>query len=240
MSDSYDLHRKSVHADMEKRRRALAATKSKGKERATADDLDEWDVERRDLPEQFLSGGSVDLARQIVSGRSSSTAPLQDRLKDLEFTVRLTHVLKWSLKLTCPPQMDRLQTFTNSALQMTRVAEANLDRRFALLNISLASRSQPAPPSAHPDPTALSSYIIPTQPRPPATDPQDLFRALSRIDVERPQTQIGDAALRAMREVQRAADSSTGERRLTGGVPPPTPRKPPGTPRRATTPGRGR
>ncbi|RPD59709.1 hypothetical protein L227DRAFT_586562 [Lentinus tigrinus ALCF2SS1-6] len=222
LSDSYDLHRKSVQADMEKRRRALAAAKSKGKERANADDLDDWDVERRDLPEQFLSGGSVDLARQIVSGRSSSTAPLQDRLKDLEFT------------------MDRLHTFTNSALQMTRVVEANLDRRFALLNISLASRSQPAPPSAHPDPTALSSYIIPTQPRPPATDPQDLFRALSRIDVERPQTQIGDAARRAVREVQRAADSSAGERRLTGGVPPPTPRKPPGTPRRATTPGKGR
>ncbi len=142
---------------------------------------------------------------------------------------------------SCPVhQMDRLHTFTNSALQTTRVAEANLDRRFALLNISLASRSQPAPPSAHPDPSALSSYIIPTQPRPPATDPQDLFRALSRIDVERPQTQIGDAARRAMREVQRAADSSAGERRLTGGVPPPTPRKPPGTPRRATTPGRGR
>ncbi|RDX56966.1 hypothetical protein OH76DRAFT_1491402 [Lentinus brumalis] len=222
LSDSYDMHRKSVQADMEKRRRALAAAKSKGKERASADDLDDWDVERRDLPDQFKTGGSVDLARQIVSGRSPSTAPLQDRLRDLEYT------------------MDRLHTFTNSALQTTRVAEANLDRRFALLNISLASRSQPAPPSAHPDPSALSSYIIPTQPRPPATDPQDLFRALSRIDVERPQTQIGDAARRAMREVQRAADSSAGERRLTGGVPPPTPRKPPGTPRRATTPGRGR
>ena len=103
LSDSYDLHRKSVQADMEKRRRVLAGAKSKGKERATADDLDEWDVERRDLPEQFLSGGSVDLARQIVSGRSSSTAPLQDRLKDLEFTVRLTHVMKWSLSLTCSP-----------------------------------------------------------------------------------------------------------------------------------------
>lgn len=75
----------------------MAGAKSKGKERATADDLDDWDVERRDLPEQFLSGGSVDLARQIVSGRSSSAAPLQDRLKDLEFTVRLTRVWIYSL-----------------------------------------------------------------------------------------------------------------------------------------------
>ncbi|KAI0707056.1 Mis12-Mtw1 protein family-domain-containing protein [Earliella scabrosa] len=219
LSDSYDAHKKSVQAEMEKRRRALAAAKSKGKERASADDLDDWDVERRDLPDQFLASGSVDLARGIVSNRSTGDPSLQGRLKDLEYT------------------MDRLHTFANSAIQTTRVAEGNLDRRFALLNISLVSRSQPAPPTAHSDPTALSSYIIPSQPRPPATDPQDLLRALSRIDADRPQ---GDAARRAVREVQRAADSSAGERRLTGGVPPPTPRKPPGTPRRATTPGRGR
>ncbi|KAI0749291.1 Mis12-Mtw1 protein family-domain-containing protein [Daedaleopsis nitida] len=221
LSDSYDAHRKSVHADMEKRKRALAATKSKGKERATVDDLDDWDVERRDLPEQFLAGGSVDLARGLVAGHSSGETPLNGRLKDLEYT------------------MDRLHAFAHSALQTAHVAEGNLDRRFALLNISLASRSQPAPPSSHPDPTALSSYIIPSQPRPPATDPQDLFRALSRIDADRPQAQIGDAARRAVREVQRAADSSAGERRLTVAAPP-TPRKPPGTPRRATTPGKGR
>ncbi len=89
---------------MEKRRRALAAAKSKGKERASADDLDDWDVERRDLPDQFKTGGSVDLARQIVSGRSPSTAPLQDRLRDLEYTVRLSRVPEALAKLmSCPP-----------------------------------------------------------------------------------------------------------------------------------------
>ncbi|KAI0324747.1 hypothetical protein GY45DRAFT_1331204 [Cubamyces sp. BRFM 1775] len=223
LSDSYDAHRKAVHAEMEKRRRALAAWKAKGKERATAEDLDDWDVEKRDLPSEFLSSGSVDLARELVFGDTSKRNPLSGRLKDLEYT------------------MDRVHTFANAALQTTRVAEDDLDRRFALLNISLASRSQPAPPAAHSDPASISSYIPPTHPRPPATDPQDLLRALSRIDAERPPTQVGDAARRAVREVQRATDASVGmsERHLTS-VPPPTPRKPPGTPRRATTPGKGR
>ncbi|KAI9061190.1 hypothetical protein FKP32DRAFT_1631862 [Trametes sanguinea] len=223
LSDSYDAHRKSVLAEMEKRRRALATLRAKGKERATEQDLDDWDVERRDLPEDFLSSGNVDLARELVFGDPSKRNPLSNRLKELEFT------------------MDRVHTFANAALQTTRVAEADLDRRFALLNISLASRSQPAPPGAHADSSSLSSFVPPTNLRPPATDPQDLLRALSRIDAERPPTQVGDAARRAVREVQRATDASAGmgERRLTG-VPPPTPRKPPGTPRRATTPGKGR
>ncbi|KAI0671351.1 Mis12-Mtw1 protein family-domain-containing protein [Trametes maxima] len=221
LSDSYDAHRKSVHGDMEKRKRNLATRKSKGKERASTEDLDDWDVERRDLPEESLSSGNVELARGIVFGDLSKRSPLSGRIKELECT------------------MDRVHTFANAALQTSRVAEADLDRRFALLNISLTSRSQPAH-HAHSDPTALSSYIPPTHPR-PGTDPQDLLRALSRIDAERPPTQVGDAARRAVREVHRATDASAGmsERRLTG-VPPPTPRKPPGTPRRATTPGKGR
>ena len=88
LSDSYDAHRKAVQAEMEKRRRALTIAKSKGKERASAEDLDDWDVERRDLPEQFLSSGSVDRARTIVYGDTSQVSALQARLKDLEYTVR--------------------------------------------------------------------------------------------------------------------------------------------------------
>ncbi|KAI0635540.1 Mis12-Mtw1 protein family-domain-containing protein [Trametes polyzona] len=222
LSDSYDSHRKSVHAEMEKRKRALAAWKAKGKERASAEDLDDWDVESRDLPQE-VSASAIEVARGIVWGDTSERNPLRSRLQDLEYT------------------MDRVHSFANAALQTTRVAEADLDRRFALLNISLTSRSQPAPPTSQSDPTALSSYIPPSHPRPAVVDPQDLLRTLSRIDAERPQTQVGDAARRALREVQRATDATAGmaERRLTG-VPPPTPRKPPGTPRRAATPGKGR
>lgn len=121
------------------------------------------------------------------------------------------------------------------------MAEADLDRRFARLSILLASRSQSLPSALSQSATALSSYLPTSLSRPPATtDPQDLLRALSRADAERPQSQVGDAARRAAREVQRAHDAGGGlsERRLT--VAPPTPRKPPGTPRRANTPGRAR
>lgn len=86
-------------------------------------------------------------------------------------------------------------------------------------------------------------------------DPQEIFRALSRVDVKRPPQQIGDAARRAGREAQRARASAVGlgggaglgsgtganregdgreriqERKLTG-VAPATPRKVPGTPSR--------
>lgn len=68
------------------------------------------------------------------------------------------------------------------------------------------------------------------------TDPQDVLRALSRIDMQRPPAQVGDSARRAAREAQRANESSNVERKLTGI--PNTPRKAPGTPRRAGTPGR--
>ncbi len=93
LSDSYDSHRKSVQAEMEKRRRALTAAKSKGKERASAEDLDDWDVERRDLPEKFLGSGSVDVARGLVFGDSSKKTPLLGRLQELEYTVRRFAVL---------------------------------------------------------------------------------------------------------------------------------------------------
>ena len=137
-------------------------------------------------------------------------------------------------------QADRLHALLHDGLETTRLAEMDLDRRFALLSVSLSSRIQPT--AAIPSATALSSYLPPTLSRPPpTTDPHALLRAMSRVDAARPQTKVGDAARRASREVQRVQDTSNGmaERRLTG-VLPPTPRKPPGTPRRATTPGRGR
>ena len=75
-------------------------------------------------------------------------------------------------------------------------------------------------------------------------DPQDLIRAISRTDASRPVGQIGDAARRAVRDVQRVRESQAhqdgtllvmSERKLT--EVPPIPRKPPGTPKRPTTPG---
>lgn len=75
-------------------------------------------------------------------------------------------------------------------------------------------------------------------------EPMELLRALARVDIERPPAMVGDAARRAVREVQRVEESGghgvLGERRLTGVPPPMTPRKMPGTPRRGTTPARER
>lgn len=219
VSHQYNTYRAEMLAELEKQ----SLAKAKGKQRASADEIDEWEVDERALSEHFRRSGSLDLARKVV-GPEGGKSPLGGRLQDLEYTV------------------DHLHTLAHSALETTHIAEFDLNRRFALLNISLSTRAQPAPSSVPHNPGALSSYLPPSLTRlPPTTDPQDLLRALSRIDAERPQNQVGDAARRAAREVQRAADAPIGmsERRLTG-VPPPTPRKPPGTPRRATTPGRGR
>ncbi|EMD31504.1 hypothetical protein CERSUDRAFT_100359 [Gelatoporia subvermispora B] len=223
ISNTFNAYRSSILTEcerLEKRHQNFVSARAKGKQRATVDDLDAWEVEERYLPEHFRGRGQIELARSVIQATPDDESPLRARLRDLEF------------------KLDHLHGLANSALESTRVSQADLDRRFALLNISLVSRSQSAPPST----SALSSYLPPTLSRPhPTTDPQDLLRALSRIDASRPQAQVGDAARRAVREVQRAADASGGlaERKLTG-VPPPTPRKPPGTPRRATTPGRGR
>ncbi|KAI0925492.1 hypothetical protein AcV5_008214 [Taiwanofungus camphoratus] len=220
VSQHYNSYRAEVLAEIDK----LTSAKAKGKQRAFGDDLDDWDVLQHDLPEYFRGSGNLDLARKIVSSEAGRSSSLSSRLGDLEYTI------------------DRLHSITNCALETTRISEIDLDRRFALLNISLATRSQPVPTSIPSTSTALSSYLPPSLSRPPpTTDPQDLLRTLSRIDAQRPQTQVGDAARRAVREVQRANDASSGvgERRLTE-VAPPTPRKPPGTPRRATTPGKGR
>ncbi|KAH9830289.1 Mis12-Mtw1 protein family-domain-containing protein [Rhodofomes roseus] len=219
VTNHHHAFRMEIAAELDK----AASTKAKGKQRAVPED--DWDIDSRDLPEHFRGKAGVELARRLVNGEAAQQDPLSSRLDSMEYT------------------MDHAHVMTNSALETTRIAETDLDRRFAMLNISLASRSQPAPTSLPSTSGALSSYLPPSLSRPPpTTDPQDLLRALSRIDAERPQNQVGDAARRAVREVQRATDAPGGmtERRLTAGVAPPTPRKPPGTPRRATTPGKGR
>ncbi|KAH9924106.1 Mis12-Mtw1 protein family-domain-containing protein [Amylocystis lapponica] len=76
---------------------------------------------------------------------------------------------------------------------------------------SICVKMDPSPAINTSSSTALSSYLPPSLSRPPpTTDPQDLLRALSRIDAERPPAQVGDAALRAVREVQRATDAGAG------------------------------
>ncbi|KAF9493111.1 hypothetical protein BDN71DRAFT_1450623 [Pleurotus eryngii] len=228
------------------------SSKSKGKQRASSDDIDEdddWKIREHALPETLRSG--LDLAKAVLSQMKTRSkgekrivgpastyaahireceekeAELRRQEKDLEFN------------------LDMINSFLNTARETTGIAEATLDQRFALLSFSLASRSNPMPPESAGTGHLLSSYV----PRElggivsgGSADPQELMRALANVDRERPPSQVGDAARRAVREVQRAEErgAGIGERRLTG-VPmvPTTPRKIPGTPRRATTPGRG-
>ena len=137
--------------------------------------------------------------------------------------------------------------------RLAQIAASDLDKRFSLLNISLANRTRGAtyPSTFTAKSDALSNYIPPsttqaqqTQPPPmmrTTHDPHDLLRALARTDAERPREQVGDAVRRAVKDVQRvqsAGDEEIIERKLTD-LPPPTPRKPPGTPRRTQSSGKG-
>ncbi|THH17899.1 hypothetical protein EW146_g3002 [Bondarzewia mesenterica] len=217
----YNSYHAAGLADLEKRAQSRRA---KGKQRAD-EDWEEWAPAESELPVKFRGNSGFGLACSILKkdlGEKSFATLQSDRL---------------------PYKVDRLHGIVDTSARMTSTSETELDRRFALLSIALHAHSQPTP---HPalNGTSLSSYLPANLARPTAKlDPQDIFRSLSRIDMSRPPAQVGDAARRAVREVRRAHDAveSGGltERRLTG-VPPPTPRKPPGTPRRATTPGRGR
>ena len=145
-----------------------------------------------------------------------------------------------------------MHSYLNSALQTTNAASDDLDARFSLLSLTLAARSQslPLPPpssSIHTSNPLAHPTLYRTSPLPnpilQARDPQDLLRALSRLDAERPPAQVGDQARRAVREVQRVNEvGGVGERRLTltsATTVGATPRKAVGTPRRGT-PGKER
>lgn len=69
---------------------AAASNKSKGKRRASAEEIENWDIPESDLPEYFRGARCVQLARSMVTreeGMGASNAVLE-RLRDLEFKVR--------------------------------------------------------------------------------------------------------------------------------------------------------
>ncbi len=143
-------------------------------------------------------------------------------------------------------QEDRIFGSVSVAQKLVEIAAADLDERFSLLSISLAQRTlPPTNPSSLSNPSPLSNFVPVTAlpiSRYQGPDPLDLLRAISRTESSRPRS---DAARRAAKDVQRvnevrsAGDIVMAERKLTD-VPPPTPRKPPGTPKRSTTPSAGR
>lgn len=228
----YRRYEASSKADLEKRRQALkspSSAKAKGKQRAVSQEPEgdwPWLVPREeDLSDGFKGKIDPELIKQVMSSEprpgTKFQGPLDQSIEDLQFKV------------------DSLHSYVNSAVQATNMAEAELDYRFSLLSLALAARSHslPPPPSSS---STLSSYLPHTHQglsHPPGESPRDILRALSRIDKERPPGKIGDAARKAVREVQRVqvvGSGGVGERRITGLTPGlgATPRKVPGTPRR--------
>ncbi|KAG6845258.1 hypothetical protein H0H87_011993 [Tephrocybe sp. NHM501043] len=144
-------------------------------------------------------------------------------------------------------KLDHLFVKASQARTTTEVVQLALDQRFEVLAEALDARSAGSSPPGGGG--ALGQYVGVggaggmRYEREEAEETLQLLRALAKVDAARPPAQVGDAARRAAREVQRVGESGgigvLGERRLTG-VPPGgvgvTPRKMPGTPRRGTTP----
>lgn len=231
--------------------RASLSAKAKGKQRATSiepEDLEPWESE---LPEQFRGSKGYDVARYLVQAGIEGVSKGDPRRKDLLYMV-CTH--RYLIKKTNPDpyhfayQEDCLHSAVKVAHELVQITASELDRRFELLSISLAQTSTPStnPSSSHKQSTVSNFVPLPSAPstRNLGLDPQDLLSAISRTDAARPRSQLGDAARRAAKDVQRANESvvqggehsqNLSERRLKD-VPPPTPRKAPGTPKRPTTP----
>ncbi|KLO05495.1 hypothetical protein SCHPADRAFT_896210 [Schizopora paradoxa] len=215
----YNAHRESVLASINQQQRARTplSAKAKGKQRANSqepEDLDPWENE---LPPRFRGPDGFDLAKRFVGSGVENVGKGSGMSDDLRYK------------------------------KLVEISAADLDERFSLLNISLAQRTlPPTNPSSLGNPSPLSNFVpvtaLPTS-RHQGPDPLELLRAISRTESSRPRS---DAARRAAKDVQRvneirSAGESAGlqERKLTD-VPPPTPRKPPGTPKRSTTPSAGR
>ena len=238
VSQFYNSYKENSESAL--KRPPLASAKSKGKQRAT--DAEIWSTIGRELPMQFQGQKGVDLALGLIEEASTSAGfgtRLKERLSDTERKVRFarpSYTLSFRLTLTRLAQLEILDQWSRAARECAYSIEDELDRRFADLNLAITSTNvlPPIPSDALP-PRLLH---IPHGPslHPITADPQDVLRALSRIDIQRPPAQVGDSARRAAREAQRANESSNIERKLTGI--PNTPRKAPGTPRRAGTPGR--
>ncbi|KAH8112630.1 Mis12-Mtw1 protein family-domain-containing protein [Phellopilus nigrolimitatus] len=228
----YNAHQTNVLSSLNQRK-SLSA-KAKGKQRATSQEPEALEPWENELPDVFRGSKGFDVAKQLLEVGIESVGKGDSRLEELQY------------------KEDRLHAAISVAHQLTQITASELDHRFSLLSISLAQRTlPPANPSSLRNPNALSNFVpvisLPSA-RHPGPDPQDLLRAISRTDAARPRSQLGDAARRAAKDVQRAnetqaqAASEGGlmvERRLTD-VPPPTPRKPPGTPKRPSTPGTAR
>ncbi|KAF4615741.1 hypothetical protein D9613_012463 [Agrocybe pediades] len=205
------------------------------------------------------SGGGGSESSDRISGRRSSTTTQIHPTRTPSAREKQVSTIKSRLA-EVPFKVDSIFSYLSAARTTVNIAEKALNERFDVLAANLASRVDPVVPSTEGAPPSapmrmLETYVVAGPPLPGSSssasgvggnsgkaNPLDLLRALSRIDKSRPPALVGDAARRAVREMQRAEENgvgAVGDRRLTLPPPPATPlRKTPGTPRRGGTPGR--
>ena len=258
VSYEYEAYTKKLQASLDKRRAAVQldpgalSAKAKGKRRATGDidDLESQFIPTEaEIPPAFHP--ALALAKSVLGHRTVG----DDRIagggnRRGRTRTHMSHEeMEAELKRRLPEleyKVDQIFSYASAARTMVNIAEQALNERYDLLSSALTSRISPYPPPVEVAPGSsaqlLSTFVAPLSSAKP--DPLDLMRALSRVDQERPPAQVGDAARRAAREIQRAEENgaaAVGDRRLTGVPPmPTTPRKAPGTPRRGNTPSRDR
>ncbi len=191
------------------------SAKAKGKERAMGDvtDLETSLIPKEDeLSPEFhpalalaksVLGYRAIADDRIAGGRRGS---LLDREKmEEEIKQRFSNV---------EYKIDYIFSRLNAARTTTNVAERMLNERFDILSTNLTSRIRPflqlgevagdPTGSASSSRQLLSTYVAEPRSQIAGPDPLVLLRTLSRVDQERPPTQVSDAAQRAARELQRA------------------------------------
>ncbi|EIW84568.1 hypothetical protein CONPUDRAFT_135918 [Coniophora puteana RWD-64-598 SS2] len=234
--------------------KARGKQRAASQEPPNPDDEWEWMIPRpEDMAPEFKEEVDLELVQRVMRGGTGTgtTSKSQkgqkghrpipaggaaERIQDLRF------------------RSDALWAHASAAAQTADKAQRELDLRFSLLGQALDRaralnhhhQPQPADGSASlvgfvnvasssslrrsaTDPIAGAGTAASTsQARSIAGgDPLELFRALSRVDSARPPVQMGDAARRAVRAVQRVQEGGglgAGERKMVG-VPPSTPRK---------------
>ncbi|KZV87377.1 hypothetical protein EXIGLDRAFT_202808 [Exidia glandulosa HHB12029] len=216
----YKARSSSVMSSLNAQRDQLSRSQDKGKGREISD-WEPWDNELDDKWSEAAATArdSLRLNRQrrtSVSGdtnRIRAHSPISARLKSLEL------------------KSDKLHETVNTASAMAEQVHVKLDAIFSNLSETLKSRSvqYPASTSAA-GPSSSMSKMIPGASEPAAQDPILLLRGISRSDATRPDSQIS-APVRRTRQSIATAPPDAGVSRYTA-VSAPTPRRPPGTPRR--------
>lgn len=249
VSYGYDAYAKKLQASLEQRSIALKidqqalSAKAKGKRPATGD-LDGYESslfpQEHELPANFRY--SLTLAKDVLGHRAKGDerliptaryGPKGSKLNREQMEAELKRRMG-----TLEFQYDQLFNWANTIRVTTGIAERVLNERFDALTSNLTSRIMPLPApadiAASPSTHLLSTHVTQPNSKSPGPDPILLLRTLSRVDKERLPAQVGDAARRAAREVQRAGESNA-----VLSVPATPSRRPPGTPRRGATPSRG-